>query len=230
VTRTTMRPSVIIPAFNAARFLGEAIGSVLAQSRPPFELIVVDDGSTDATDRVVLRFPAVRYIAQAHGGIAAARNCGVRAATGNCLAFLDADDRWTPGKLETQLAALEADPELDMLLGHCVEVRQSEWVARLASSLSADGGVPGYLAGTCLIRRAAFERVGPFETSLRAGEFIDCLLRDRGGGIRIRKLHDILLRRRLHDANHGVMERAAYSDYARVLKNELDRRRGRRHP
>jgi glycosyltransferase involved in cell wall biosynthesis len=230
VTRTPARPSVIIPAFNATRYLREAIDSVLAQSRPPFEVIVVDDGSTDATESVVRRFPAVRYIAQIHGGIAAARNRGVRAATGNCLTFLDADDRWTPGKLETQLAALEADPEFDMLLGHCVEARQSEWVARFAPSLPADGGIPGYLAGTSLIRRAAFERVGPFEPSLRAGEFIDWLLRARARGLRIRMLPGIVLWRRLHDANHGVLERAAYSDYARVLKNELDRRRGRREP
>ena len=228
MTGTTARPSVIIPAFNAARFLREAIDSVLAQSQPPYEVIVVDDGSTDATEAVVRRFPAVRYIAQVHGGIAAARNRGVSAATGTWVAFLDADDRWTPGKLETQRAALEADPELDMVLGHCVEIRQREWATRLAFPGPPEGGVPGYLPGTCLIRRAAFERVGSFEPSLRAGEFIDWLLRARARGLRIRMLPDIVLWRRLHDANHGVMERAAYSDYAQVLKNELDRRRGRR--
>lgn len=228
MTRTAARPSVIIPAFNAARFLREAIDSVLAQSRPPHEIIVVDDGSTDATETVARRVPAVRYIAQAHGGIAAARNRGVSAATGNWIAFLDADDRWTPGKLEIQRAALEADPELDMLLGHCAQIRQREWAARVEPPVPAEGGVPGYVPGTCLIRRAAFERVGLFEPSLRAGEFIDWLLRARARGLRIRMLPDIVLWRRLHDANHGVMERAAYSDYARVLKNELDRRRGRR--
>jgi len=225
-----MRASVIIPAFNAGRFLGEAIDSVLGQSRPPFELIVVDDGSTDATASVARRSPAVRYIAQPHGGIAAARNRGVSSATGNCLAFLDADDRWTPGKLEAQLAAVEADPELDVLLGHCVEVRQSEWAARLERPVPPDGGVPGYLAGACLIRRAAFERVGPFEATLRAGEFIDWFLRARARGLRIRMLPGVVLWRRLHDANHGVTERASYSDYARILKNDLDRRRGRCQP
>jgi len=230
VTRTTARPSVIIPAFNAARFLPEAIDSVLAQSRAPFELIVVDDGSTDATETVVRRFPAVRYVAQVHGGIAAARNRGVSAATGNCVAFLDADDRWTPGKLEIQLAAVEADPELDVLLGHCVEVRQSEWASCLERPMLPDGGVPGYLPGTCLIRRAAFEGVGPFEATLRAGEFIDWFLRARARGLRIRMLPGIVLWRRLHDANHGVTERVSYSDYARVLKSDLDRRRGRCQP
>jgi glycosyltransferase involved in cell wall biosynthesis len=230
VTGTTTRASAIIPAFNAARFLGEAIDSVLGQSRPPFELIVVDDGSTDATAAVARRFPAVRYVAQPHGGIAAARNRGVSAATGDCLAFLDADDRWTARKLEVQLAALAADPGLDMLLGHCMEVRQGEWAARLDPAVPPEDGVPGYLAGTCLVRRAAFERVGRFETALRAGEFIDWLLRARGRGLRIRMLPGVVLWRRLHDGNHGVTDRGSYSDYARVLKDELDRRRSRRQP
>ena len=87
--------------------------------------------------------------------------------------------------------------------------------------------MPGYLPGTCVVRRRAFQRVGPFDENLRDGEFIDWLLRARAQGLRERLLAEVVLWRRLHDASHGVTERAAYADYARLLKRELDRRRGR---
>jgi GT2 family glycosyltransferase len=100
--------SVIIPAYNAARFVGNAIESALGQTVPPLEVIVIDDGSGDGTAEVVARFPApVRLVRQSNGGPAAARNHGARVATGEWLALLDADDRWLPHKLETQLPYTE---------------------------------------------------------------------------------------------------------------------------
>src|SRR6476469_10004419 len=93
--------SVVIPAYNAERFLGEAIESVLAQGYAHFELIVVDDGSSDRTAEVARSFgDRVRTIEQENSGVSAARNAGTRAAGGELLAFLDADDRWSPGWLE----------------------------------------------------------------------------------------------------------------------------------
>jgi len=228
VSALPVRPSVIIPAFNAGRFLAEAIDSALRQSRPPAEVIVVDDGSTDDTAEVARRFPAVRYIAQPNGGIAAARNRGVDGASGDCFGFLDADDWWTPEKLALQTTVLEIEPDVDVVLGHCVEVPQSAWAA--ARSSGPPAAVPGNLPSACLVRRAAFDRVGPFDATLRAGDFIDWMLRARSRGLRIRMLPELVLWRRIHDANYGIRERAAYEDYARLLKAELDRRRGRRQP
>ena len=102
--------SVVIPVYNAARFLADAIRSVQAQRHPRIEIIVVDDGSTDGSGEVARSFAGVRCLRQANGGIAAARNAGVHEARGNLLAFLDADDLWTPGKLALQLDVLRADP------------------------------------------------------------------------------------------------------------------------
>jgi len=99
-----MSVSVVIPTYNYARYLGEAIESVLAQSVGLLEIIVVDDGSTDDTERVATAYP-VRYLRKENGGEASARNVGVRAAQGEFIAFLDADDKWTPEKIERQLEA-----------------------------------------------------------------------------------------------------------------------------
>ena len=108
-----MRISVIIPACNAAAWIGRAIDSVLGQTRAADEIIVVDDGSTDATaDRVRSYGERVCLIRQANAGVSAARNAGIRAAKNEWIAFLDADDEWLPGKLAVQTGLLERNPEL----------------------------------------------------------------------------------------------------------------------
>jgi glycosyltransferase involved in cell wall biosynthesis len=99
--------SVIIPAYNASEWIAETVQSVLAQEFTDYEIIVVDDGSTDATGAVVARFPQVRYIYQRNGGQGAARNTGIRAAQGAYIALLDADDVWKPEKLRLQVALLQ---------------------------------------------------------------------------------------------------------------------------
>jgi glycosyltransferase involved in cell wall biosynthesis len=101
--------SVVIPTYNRAQFVGEAIESVLGQTARPLEIIVVDDGSTDDTEAVCRKFGAqIRYIRQANGGVSAARNHGIRESRGDLIAFLDSDDRWAPEKLELQAGAIEA--------------------------------------------------------------------------------------------------------------------------
>ena len=113
--------SVMIGAYNAAPYLGEAIESALGQDYEPIELIVVDDGSTDGTAEVARRYSQARVIQQENGGNGSARNRAVENASGELYAFLDADDLFTPGKLSLQKAALDADPTLDMVFGHVRE-------------------------------------------------------------------------------------------------------------
>lgn len=108
--------SVIIPAYNAEDFIREAIQSVLHQTVHPAEIIVVDDGSTDATAEVVHSFegavPGIRYLHQGNSGVSVARNLGLDVASGDLIAFLDADDRWRPNMIERQVELLETDPAL----------------------------------------------------------------------------------------------------------------------
>jgi glycosyltransferase involved in cell wall biosynthesis len=118
---TTWEPqliSVIIPCYNQAQFLAEAMQSVLSQTYPHFEIIVVDDGSTDNTSEIVGLYPGARCIRQEHQGLSAARNTGLRESNGSYLVFLDADDRLLPDALAAGLDCLKAHPECGFVYGH----------------------------------------------------------------------------------------------------------------
>ena len=113
--------SAVIPAYNAGKYVGRAIESVLAQTRKADEIIVVDDGSTDDTAEVVERFgDAVRFIRQENAGASFARNTGIEAATSDWIAFLDADDEWLPNKLKLQTEHLERNPNLVWTTGNYI--------------------------------------------------------------------------------------------------------------
>jgi len=219
--------SVMIGAYNAAPYLGEAIESVIAQDYEPIELIVVDDGSTDGTVDVALSFPEVQVIRQANAGNGAARNRAVEEASGALYAFLDADDRFTPGKLSLQKAALEADPGLDMVFGHVREFLSPELDDETRASLRppAPGPMPWTAPNLMLIRRESFRRVGPFTTAVRVGVTVDWFARAAEAGLRHTILPEVVLERRLHTQNNGLRERASRSQYLEVIRQAMERRR-----
>jgi glycosyltransferase involved in cell wall biosynthesis len=219
--------SVIIPVYNCQAYLAEAIDSVLSQTCPPGEIIVVDDGSSDDSRDVAMRYSGqVRYVHQENQGIGAARNRGVDLAAGDLLAFLDADDVWLPNKLAIQMAAFESKPDLDMVLGQVEQFVTPELSADARATIG-DGEqvMPGYVAGTVLVKRDSFLRVGPFSTDWRVGEFMDWYAKAREAGLRDVMLPDIVTRRRIHTSNVGIRERKSQGDYVRILKAALDRRR-----
>ena len=232
VTRPCTRVSVIIPCRDGERYVAETIRSVLRQDHRGLEIIVVDDGSTDRSPEAVRAFgDAVRYARQPQGGASVARNRGVELATGEILAFLDADDLWCEGALLRMLAALESDPSVGMVVGHMEQFVSPELppAARLEFRFSPDP-VPARMCGAVLVRRADFDRVGGFSHRLESGEFIDWLLRAEDLGVRFVTIPDVVLRRRLHRSNHGVVRRDARQDYVRVVKAALDRRRATAPP
>ncbi len=146
-----MKPrfSVVIPAFNAAATLARAIESVRAQTWPAHEIIVVDDGSTDATAEVAHRFADVRLIRQANGGVSVARNTGAAAATADWLAFLDADDSYAPDRLRLHAEWIAEDATLDFLTGD-YEYRDESGVL-LGSSMTQ------HAAGRAMLEKAGGE-------------------------------------------------------------------------
>jgi glycosyltransferase involved in cell wall biosynthesis len=223
-----MKVSVIIPVRDGAPYIASAIESVLRQTEPPAELLVVDDGSSDGTAGVVSQFSGrgVRLIQQPPEGAAAARNRGVKLARHELLAFLDADDLWTSTKLEQQCAELRSDTALDMVFGYVRQFVSSDVPPATRATLRCPKeSVPGRFAGTMLIRRKSFERVGLFETEWAIGEFLAWYGRAQLLGLREKTLPAVLLERRLHSANQGILKRNERGEYVRVLKKVLDRRR-----
>jgi glycosyltransferase involved in cell wall biosynthesis len=219
--------SVIVPAYNAGRFLRAAIDSALAQDYRPIETIVVDDGSTDDTAAVAKSYGSrIVFVQQPNRGTSAARNRGVALATGEIYAFLDADDMCHPNKIALQVEALARDPSLDIVFTQMQNFRDPSAAGYEAGRDAAPlAPVPGVLPGPMALRRASFDRVGSFDESSAFAEFAEWLLRSRDRGLRERVLPQVLLRRRIHDANKGVLQRDEREMYIRYIKAALDRRR-----
>ena len=225
----TARPlvSVMIPVYNGEAYLGEAIDSVLHQSYRPVEVIVVDDGSQDASGEVAQRYgPPVRYARQDRGGNGAARNRAVAMATGDLFTFLDADDRLASGALERLVSVLQENPDLEAVYGHVREFVSPDVDAEARALLRPPiDRIAGCLPTNMLMRRDSFLRVGTFATHLRVGVTVDWSARADETGMPTTLLEDILFERRLHANNNGIREREHRSHYVHVIKAALDRRR-----
>ncbi len=218
--------SVIIPVFNGERFLGQAIESVLAQDHPALEVLVVDDGSTDASAAIAQRFGgAVRCVREENRGAAAARNAGVELSTGSLLAFLDADDTWLPDKLRLQLERLSLEPDLECVFGLVDHIYERDESERL--QVRVQPAAAGLIPGAMLIKRDAFLRVGPFSGSTRIGEFIEWYGRAQDCGLRFEVIQHVVLHRRVHADNLSRRLAASRGDYLQILRTSLGRRRQR---
>ncbi len=220
--------SVMIGVYNGAPYLAEAIESVLQQTYSPLELIVVDDGSDDGSAEVAKGFgEAITYAYQENAGNGSARNHAVRLAQGDTFAFMDADDRSVPGRLALQRAIFDSDPEVDVVFGHVQEFVSPELTPEQKATVQQpkQGPWPWVSVNLMMIDREAFERVGLFSETLRVGVTVDWCARSVDAGLKSVMLPDVLLERRLHLTNNGIRERASKSQYARVMKAALDRRR-----
>ena len=173
--------SVVVAAYQAERFIAEALESILGQTRPPDELIVVDDGSTDGTAAELERFAdRIRIVRQPNGGCPAAFNTAFREARGDFVALCGADDIWEPHKLEWQAEAIAAHPELDVLCGHAVLVGRMEGDYSRPPGVGVldNGALKDALYRQCcicapsvVIRRSLFERLGPFIEDFGADDY-----------------------------------------------------------
>jgi glycosyltransferase involved in cell wall biosynthesis len=221
------RISTIMPVRDCERYIGEALDSIVAQTHPCDQTIVVDDGSTDGTVAALAAYGGrVTCIEQEPLGVGAALNAGLELADGELVAFLDADDRWTPRKLEWQCAALGNDPALEMVFGHVEQFVSPELSEKERAQLDVPAGrSPGKAKGTMLIRRAALDRVGPFTTSVKLADFVDWYSRAEEAGVREAMIDEVVLLRRNHLTNHGRRRRDLRQEYAQVLGEALRRRR-----
>jgi hypothetical protein len=217
--------SVIIPVYNGARFLPEAIANILGQNYPSIEIIVIDDGSTDDIDAVVAALPVeVRYFKQENAGAAAARNRGIKDASAELIAFLDVDDLWPEGVLELLVKILEQNPQYDVARGFTQLMASDEETGHFEYIGNPEESFP-YSIGHGLYRRSAFEKVGLFDVGLKFGEDTDWFIRARGKGLKIEQLDQITLLVRRHDHNMTRGKSLVEVNTLRVFKKILDRQR-----
>ena len=215
--------SVVIPAFNAERFLAEAVQSVLRQRAADVEIVVIDDGSTDQSLAVAESIAGVRCYRQDNRGIAAARNAGVKLARGNLLAFLDADDLWTDRKLAVQIDALRRHSDVQIVAGRVEQFHDAARPQAATAEVPSVGDA--YTAGAMLLRRSDFLRVGMFDEDLRLGEFIDWQSRALALGLRELCVEEVVLRRRIHEYNTTRRNQGSRADYLSAVRAHLHRKR-----
>ena len=229
--------SVIIPAYNQALYLDEALRSVLAQTCPDFEVIVVDDGSTDDTPGVTKQHtdPRVHYVYQENQGLSAARNTGIRHAQGRYLTYLDSDDLFLPHKLAVLIAEIERPPAAGLVAGHAIPIdAMGNPIGHIFDQplpLEPERlllGNPLHV-GSILIRREWQERAGFFDETLRSYEDWDMWLRLARVGCPMRSIAQPVSFYRFHGAQmsrHGVqMTNASFAVLDKVYReNDLPER------
>jgi len=224
--------SVIIPSYNAARFVAEAVASALGQTLPPLEVIVVDDGSTDETEAVLRSFgERIRHIRQPNGGPAVARNRGIRESRGELIAFLDADDVWLPEKLEKQWRCLQNHQAAGLVHSNLLV-----WDDETGETTPGDDGRrersgacygklftrSGVTPSTVLLKRECLDRVGVFDETIREASTEDYDL-----FLRIARRYEfafvdeplILYRRHAASASHGRLK--MMTNELRVVRKAL---------
>lgn len=173
--------SVVIPTYNRAKYICEAIDSVLAQTYKDHEIIVIDDGSTDNTKELLNKYETkIKYIYQENKGISAARNAGIKVAKGEYIAFLDSDDLWLSEKLKVQVKALEENKEIGLVYSSMSRIDSSGKFWGMCPSTPAGDNCydlliseSHYPTPTILVRKECFEKAGLFDETMKGIEDLD---------------------------------------------------------
>jgi glycosyltransferase involved in cell wall biosynthesis len=217
--------SVIIPVYNGAAFINDAVQSAFNQDYRPLEVIIIDDGSTDNTAEIVeLSEYPVKYFRQEKKGVAAARNKGMEKATGRFVAFLDADDIWDEKKLSRQYTIISDKPKISAVIGHTFKMPMSQNVDTLGETIE-ENKIFILSPGAGLFRKSAFTKVGNFDETLQCNEDIDWFLRAREAQLQIIIHKEVVQFFRMHGKNVSNNQQVMNLGLLRVHKKSLDRRR-----
>jgi glycosyltransferase involved in cell wall biosynthesis len=218
--------SVVIAVHNGAKFLAPALNSVMRQTCAPGEVIVVDDGSTDASPDIADSFGSpIRVLRCVHRGSASAFNAGIAEARGDLLAFIDADDLWADEKLAQQSAALVSDLSMEAVFGRVVQFTDLDCrIAEPEEIKQRSKCFVGVSRTSILIRRASFDRVGPFNEAVVA-DFPDWYARALCSGIQIEHLESVVAFRRIHRDNTARLQRESIErDYLKIVRARVAKR------
>ncbi len=222
--------SVIITVFNGI-YLEEAVASIKNQTYPNIEIVIVDDGSTDDTPKIISELDGVKSIRTVNRGVAHARNRGLKLCNGEFISFIDSDDIWVEDKTEKQVEFLGCNGEFDLIYGRFLNYFQPG--AEIPESIDKGKFTDiknGKLIslGTLMVRNNVFEKSGNFDESLRSGEDLDWFIRIRELGIKIYFNDELVMKRRLHDSNLSYESIKGKSDLLKLLKASIDRKKNQR--
>jgi len=220
--------SVIVPVFNGERFVREAVENILSQDYPSLEIIIVDDGSTDKTADIISQLPyEIRYFKQGNNGPAAARNKGIKEATGEYIAFLDVDDLWPKTSLCMLVKELLESENVDVIHGYAQMAHYNPVTHTYEYNGNPTESFPYYI-GAALYRKTVFTRVGLFDTTLLFGEDTDWFTRAQELNLNIKRLEDVTLIVRRHGRNITHDKGLIELNQLRVFKKSLERMRERK--
>jgi len=217
--------SIIMIVRNGERFIAEALASIRLSDVIPLEVLVLDGGSTDRTSEIAGGFDWVSVVPQGSRGIANAYNEAIGLARGETLAFVSADDRWLPHKLDRHLDALARRPDLLVTVSLIEHFLDDSAPADFRSDL-VGRAVPGFLMEALVARRAAFERVGLFDASFSTAEDTDWFARARDLGIEMEVIPEVLVEKRVHAANTSLNDPMGDHNRLRALRASITRKRG----
>lgn len=221
--------SVIIPVYNGAKFLEEALQSVFAQDYSNLEIIVVDDGSTDNSAEIVQRFPWVKYIYQKNQGVSVARNTAITKASGEYIAFIDSDDIWMPEKLSVQIEVMLKHTEFRITTTDKTNfLEPGTQLPRHLEQLDDWETMEEIIPSTMLIHKSVFSEIGKFSPDYKSSEDIEWIRRAIDANISIKKIEKNLVRRRLHGENLSwVMVSDHKTNLMRILRESVARKKKR---
>ncbi len=222
--------SVVVPVYNGAAYLGEALESVWEQTCPALEVIVVDDGSTDHSAQLVAALAEraarpLRYVFQTNQGAGAARNRGIDLAQGELIAFLDQDDLWLPTKIERQVERLRQDPALGYVLAMSeffvdAGFARPEWLR----PKQLESAQAGFLPSCLLARRRVFEQIGLFDPALTTSSDADWFFRAKDAQIPMAVLPQVLVRHRFHAGNQSRLIAKIQTELIAIARRSVRRK------
>ncbi|MFC1680524.1 glycosyltransferase family 2 protein [Pseudomonadota bacterium] len=222
----TMTVSVVIPVYNGAQYLAEALDSVVAQTVSPQRIILVDDGSSDDSRTIAQRCPQVQLIETSHQGVADARNTGIEASDTTLIAFLDQDDIWLPQKLEKQLALFDANPSPEYVLAlqsYFLEpgINRPAWLKADILQGPQEGSTPSAL----VVRKSLFSRIGYFDPRYPNASDVDWFFRAKDMGIPHQTVEELLVRKRVHADNQSERVMAIHREILQISRASIMRQK-----
>ncbi|MCF8297446.1 MAG: glycosyltransferase [Saprospiraceae bacterium] len=217
--------SIIIPVYNGEEFISEAITNVLEQNYPALEIIVINDGSTDNTEAVVKSIETdLKYFYKNNEGPSIARNMGISCASGDYIAFLDADDLWPENNINILSEELVQNTEVDIVRGYAQIMKKNDLAGIYENVGDPRLSFPAFI-GAALYRKEVFDKVGLFDTSLHFGEDSDWYMRATEFGVRMKWLDRVTLHVRRHGNNMTEGKDLIQLNTLRVFKKAVDRLR-----